>query len=226
MKTVTNVWTTTARPTLLFLLLSLSGCVGLNRGAPAPRHYVLGGEGPGTGAEAASPAAEGTVIGLRPPRLAEYLTSPLIVVREGPHRIGFSEFHRWGEDLARGFNRTLVRRMAAQAPALRVASAPWSPTAQPEYVIQVHLLRFEGVTAAAPLAPAGEAHLLATWEILRPGDEAVLGSGTTEMRSRGWTVGDFDGLVSLLDAGLDTLAEDLALGLERVVASAEAPGLP
>lgn len=207
----------------LLVLLPLSACASLGRGAPAPQHYVLGAGGHAERAASVEPSAgEVMVIGLRPPRLAEYLANPFIVVRHGTHRIGFSEFDRWGEDLARGINRTLNRYMAARSPAHRVESAPWPPGARPEFLVQVHFLRFEGVTPEDPRVPTGEAHLLATWEILRSGDAAVLTRGTTEVRSDGWTIGDFDALVSLLDAALGTLAEDLGLGLERARAIADA----
>lgn len=222
MNTTMNAATRAVRPLLLCLLLTLSGCFSLAREARVQHHYVLGASGQteGTVREGRS-VAESAVIALRPPRLAEYLASPYIVVRRGTHRIEISELDRWGEDLARGVSRTLAQRMAARLPAHRVESAPWPPGARPEYVIRLHLLRFEGVAPDDPLASAGEAHLLATWEILGSSDGAVLGSGTTEVRSGGWTIGDFDELVSLLDAGLDTLAEDLVLQLERVLASAD-----
>ena len=64
--------------------------------------------------------------------------------------------------------------------------------------------------------PVGEAHLLATWEILDPIDGALRARGGTEVRRPGWTVGDFNGLVDLLDAGLGVLAEDLIRALEGV----------
>lgn len=227
MKTAMNAATTAVRPILLLLLLALSGCFSLSRSARVQQHYVLGAGRQTEGAALEDRSGgEAAVVGLRPPRLADYLASPFMVVRQGPHRVEFSEVDRWGEDLARGVSRTLALRMAARLPAHRVVSAPWPSGVRPEYVIQLRLLRFEGVAPDDPLDAAGEAHLLATWEILGSSDGAVLGSGTTEVRSGGWTVGDFDGLVSLLDAGLDTLAEELAQRLERVSASADTPGLP
>jgi uncharacterized protein len=212
------------RPILICLLLALSGCFSLSRGAPVQQHYVLGAGGEVEGPALAGPSADAATVGLRPVQLAEYLAGPFIVVRRGTHRVGFSELDRWGEDLARGINRTLTAHIVSRSPAHRVESAPWSPGAQPEYLIQVHLLRFEGVAPDDPLSPAGEAHLLATWEILRSRGSTVLARGTTEVRSSEWTVGDFDELVGLLDAGLATLAEDLVLELERVLSSTDGPG--
>lgn len=227
MKTPMNTMTKAIRPVLLCLPLVLSGCFGLSRGAPVQQHYVLGaGEQVDRVALVGRSAAEATVVGLRPPRVAEYLATSYIVVRQGTHRIGFSEFHRWGEDLARGINRTLAGHMAAWSPDHRVETVPWTPGVRPDYLIQLHLLRFEGIAPEDLMDRAGEAHLLATWEIVRSRDGAVLLSRTTEVRSDEWMVGDFDGLVSLLDAGLSTLAEDLVLGLEHVHASSDGPEAP
>jgi len=206
---------------LLFTLLPLTGCFGLGRQAPPQQHYVLGVGGPPEHATlpADRPVEDprGRFIGLRAPRLADYLATPFIVVRRGTHQVEFSEFHRWGEDLGRAINRIVAGKLAALASPHRVEAAPWPAGISPDHVIQVHILRFEGVTREDSVDGEGEAHLLATWEILRPLDGAVLARGTTEVREGGWSVGDFDGLVRLLDAGLEILAGDLALSLERAL---------
>jgi uncharacterized lipoprotein YmbA len=214
---------------LLFLaiLLAPAGCFSLSRSAPPQQHYVLGaGQAPESSATPADqPVADGDVhvIGLRQPRLADYLATPFIVVRRGSHQVEFSEYHRWGEDLGRSINRAVAGRVVAagrtvaRVPPLRVEAAPWPGGTSPEHVIQVHVLRFEGVVPEDPGSGEGEAHLLAAWEIFRSLDGALVGQGSTEMRAGGWSVGDFGGLVRLLDAGLDDLAEDLVTGLQRAL---------
>jgi uncharacterized lipoprotein YmbA len=217
------------RPVLSIVLLSLSGCFSLSRGGPAQEHYVLGGGVPKPAEEGrglSEQAVSRIFVGLRPVRLAAYLASPFIVVRHGIHRIGFSEFHRWGEDLSRGINQALVEQMNVESSGHRVESAPWAPGRQPEYLVQLHLLRFEGVASMDSTDGMGEAHLLATWEILRAGDGTVLQFGTTEVRSPGWVVGDFDRLVGLLEAGLSALADDLIRGLEQVARPDPQPSYP
>ena len=182
---------------------------------------MLGGGGP---PELAAPPTDRPgadsrhLVGLRSPRLANYLTTPFIVVRRGSHRVEFSEYHRWGEDLGRAINRTVGVQLAALAPPHRVEVAPWPGGTSPELVIQLQVLRFEGVAQEGSGDGEGVAHLLVTWEILRPLDGAVLDRGTTEVREEGWSVGDFDGLVRMLDAGLVTLARGLALSLDRAKA--------
>jgi uncharacterized protein len=203
---------------LCAILLSPAGCFSLSHSAPPQQHYVLGAGGP---PELAAPPADrpvgdssGHLIGLRPPRVADYLATPFIVVRHGSHQVEFSEYHRWGEDLGRAINRTVAVRLGALAPLHRVETAPWPGGRSPALVIQLQILRFEGVAKERSGSGEGEAHLVATWEILRPLDGAVLGRGTTEVRERGWSVGDFDGLVRMLDTGLAALAEDLARSLD------------
>jgi hypothetical protein len=201
-------------------VLALAGCFSLGRSTPPTRYYVLGADA--RPADTVSPAptgpSSGVVIGLLHPQFAEYLETPFIVVREGPHQIGFSEFHRWGETLERGVTRTVAGYMTGRKPSWRVSSTPWPPGAQPAYLIQLHFLHFEGVAPENPAAAEGEVHVLATWEIRRVEDGAALARGTTELREPGWTVGDFAELVGLLDAGLARLAEDLVLRLESVLA--------
>lgn len=209
-----TTWPRTTRFLLLSVLLAVGGCFSLARDPSPPRHYVLGG---GANAAASSAASARTTIGLRPPRLAEYLATPFIVVRRDVHQIGFSDFDRWGEGLIDGIGRTVARSMSSRAPSLRVETTPWPTTAQPEYVIEMDVLRFEGVAPGDALAVTGEAHILATWEIIRRPDGALVANGTTEVREPGWTVGDFHGLVALLDAALDTLAAELVLGLEAAL---------
>ena len=199
---------------LLSSLLALAGCFSLSRDAPPQKYYVLGAGWEAASAEEVPPTAD-AVIGLRSPRIAEYLRAPFIVVRSGHHRIGFSQFDRWGEALAPGVNRSVAGHMLSRAPHLRVVVAPWPQGVQPDYLVQIHLERFEGMAPDDESAVEGEAHLLASWEILRRQDGQRVALGTTEVREPGWTIGDFDELVTLLEAGLFTLADDLVTALEQ-----------
>lgn len=197
---------------LLLALTALTGCFSLGREAPSEQYYVLG----GSPLRERPPAAEGLAgltVGLRRLQLAAYLDTPLIVVRQGPQEIRFAEFHRWAENLGGGVNRAVARYLAAQAPLRGVDVAPWPSRTPHDYLIQLHVLRFEG------LAPEGEAYLLADWEIIDPKDGAVLDRGTTDYRAQGWTVDAYDELAALLDAGVRALSEDLIASLERLVAS-------
>jgi uncharacterized lipoprotein YmbA len=223
---------------LLAALLPLAGCFSLSRNAPPALHYVLAPGGaagePDAPILAAERGAGAGFVGVRPARMADYLASPFIVVRRGAHQVEFTEHHRWGEDLGRAINRGVAGRLSAAAP-LRVEAAPWPAGTSPSRVIQLHILRFEGVApqtgepssggeGASGAPVSGEAHFQATWEVLHPLEGTVLARGTTEVRDAGWRVGDFHGLVRLLDASLEILARDLAQALEALGRDPAPPG--
>lgn len=195
-------------------LLVLAGCFSLSRNAPAQRYYVLGAHS--VTAEGVAPDSSAVAVGIRRLDLAPYLDVPFVAVRRGANRITFSEFHRWGEDLSSGISRALVAYLGGRTPSRIVDAAPWPLRAHHDVLVQVHILRFEGVAADEAAAVQGQAHMLATWEILRPADGVVLARGTTERRTDGWNVDDHDGLVALLDRGLTALADDVAAALDTL----------
>jgi uncharacterized lipoprotein YmbA len=209
-----------------FALFTLTGC-SLGRASQPLEQYVLGGTSitqhaspaHATSADATTPAGVGLTIGIRRIDLAPYLASPAIVLRRGAHQIVTSEYHRWGEDPGAGINRAVAGYLIASAAGVGVRAvdvAPWPARARHDYLVQLHVARFEG-TAAEDSAPAiGEAHVQATWEIIRQADGAVLARGLTDHRQPGWRPGDYAGLVTLLDGGLIALAGELSDCLRRL----------
>lgn len=193
----------------------LAGC-SLSRGAPAEQQYVLGGGRPQEQAAPRDP--QGPAVGVRRLQLAAYLASPSVVVRRGvrAQELSLSEFHRWGEPLGEGVNRAVAGYLTAAGPFRVVDVAPWPPRATHDYLVEVHVLRFEGVEPADTAAAEGEAHVLATWAIVRPRDGEVLARGTTDYRKGGWPVGDYGALVTLLDAGVQALTADLVRSLRSL----------
>jgi uncharacterized lipoprotein YmbA len=206
------------RPLLVAGLVGLTGCFSLSRTEPLQQHYVLGG---GHLQQNDTPAGNpaGLTVGVRRLRLATYLEPAFLVVRQGPNRITYAEFHRWGEPLGGGISRAVAGYLVARSPIRAVDVAPWPLREQYDYLIQLHVERFEGVVSADPNAAEGEVHLLATWEIIRQQDGAVLARGTTDHRASGWRVGDHAGLVNQLDAGLNVLAHELASSLASLGAA-------
>lgn len=202
----------TTRTALIFplALLAFAGCFRLSRDTPPLEQYVLGGTAAANTA-AASAAPTGVAIGVRRLDLASYLATPAVVIRRGAHQIVHSEFHRWGEDPGEGITRAVAGYLAVETSIRAVDVAPWAAGSRHDYLVQLHIVRFEGVAPADSGAVDGEAHLLARWEIIRPLDAAVLARGTTDHRESGWTVGDYAGLVTSLDRGLNALATDVGI---------------
>jgi uncharacterized lipoprotein YmbA len=194
-------------------VLSATGCVSLGRDSPQLEQYVLGsGRSPTTAA--ASDDAAGMAIGIRRIDLAAYLATPSIVVRRGANQIIVSDFHRWAEDVGAGINREFAHHLRAAAGVGRVDIAPWPVRAQHDYLVQLHVTRFEGM--ADSLASEGSAHVAATWDIIRPVDGGVVARGSTDHQRSGWRVHDYAALVVMLEVGLDELAGDVLACLMHV----------
>jgi uncharacterized lipoprotein YmbA len=199
---------------LVVTLCGVPGCVSLGRASPALEQYVLS-RAPTTEAPVA-PAAGGVTLGMRRPVLAGYLAAPGIIVRRGVHQIGSSEFHRWGEELGHGISHALASHLVASAPIRAVNIAPWPVRAEHAVLLQLHVSHFEGVTDSSAGTAMGAAHVAVAWELLRPGDDAVLARGHTDSRQANWRVGDYAALVTLLEAGLRDVARDIAACVGRL----------
>jgi len=204
-------------------VLLLAGCFKLSRQAPQLKQYVLSGASQqgafgdtvrsAAGGNATVPARAGLVIGLRRLDLATYLNEPAIVVRRGVNELVLSEFHRWGGDLDEGINRAVAAHLAGTPPVKAVDVAPWHARARHDYLLQLHVSRFEGVADSA--ASDGRIHMLAGWDIIRALDGAVLLRASTDDRGGSFRVGDYTGLVTGLDAALARLARDIGACLAR-----------
>jgi uncharacterized protein len=207
----------------LLLLASLPGCFSLGRDSPALEQYVIGGAGL-TATMAPIAGLEHVAVGVRRIDLAPYIASPAIVVRRGTHEVVTSDFHRWGENPADGISRAVARHMGDAASFLAVDVAPWPVRSRYDYVVQLRITRFEGVMPTEPSATEGTVHVRATWEIIRQRDETVLARGLTEHWGNGWRVGDYAGLVALLNQGLAVLAWDVATAMGSLAAAGSGPG--
>lgn len=210
----TRVMTQTVRLVGLCALVTVAGCFTLARPTPPLEEYVLG-AGPRPGAAAPTRDAGGVTIGLRRLDLAPYLSTNAIVVRRGS-RIVTSGFHRWGEEPAAGIMRAVAVSLSAAPAVLAVDVAPWQVQAPHDYLVQLHVSQLEGVAAEDSTAREGEAHVMASWEIIRSQDGALVARGETDRRETGWRVGDYRGLVARIDKGLTGLATDLAACLDRL----------
>lgn len=193
-------------------LLSLAGCFKLSRNSPPTQQYVLSGERTPIAAMSASDTS-GLTIGIRRMDLAPYLTSPSIVVRRGAHEIVTSLFHRWGEDLGEAINHTVAAHLNHVPPVKAVTVAPWGARTQHDFLLQLHVTRFEGVMDSA--ATTGSVHVLAQWDIIRPRDGAVLVRGMTDYRDGQFPVGNYEALVGELNTALDRVASDIRSCLSR-----------
>lgn len=197
---------------------TLPGCFSLGRDSPPLEQYVIGGARL-TETLAPIPGLDGVAVGMRRLDLAPYIATPAIVVRRGEREIVTSDYHRWAEDPADGISRAVARHLADAGSFHAVDVAPWPARSRYDYLIQLHVTRFEGVVAEDTSAARGTAHVRAAWEIIRQQDETVLARGESEHREDGWRVGDFADLVALLDRGLVMVTRDLATAIGALAAT-------
>ena len=203
------------------VLLAVAGCFKLSRESPPVQHYVLsgaaqtsadGGTRTTTGTSSAT-ATRGLTLGLRRLDLASYLSVPSILLRRGDNKLDVSEFHRWGEELEEGINRVVASHLRNSPPVAAVDVAPWQPRAAHDYLVQLHVMRFEGEADSA--STQGHVHVRAGWDIIRAVDGSVLMRGSTDDRGGSFRVGDYAGLVTELDAALSRVARDISACLSR-----------
>jgi uncharacterized lipoprotein YmbA len=197
------------------IALVMSACFSLGRDTPTVRQYALGGT-PAEATERIPPDPTGIMLGLRRLDLTPYLASQAIVVRRGAHQVLMSEYDRWAENPVAGINRAFAIHLAAAPPVRAVDMAPWPVRSRHDFVVQLHVSRFEGVMPEDSLAGHGEALLAATWELSRPQDGRVVARGSTQYRADGWLMGDYAALVALLDDGLKRRAGDIVRCMSRV----------
>jgi uncharacterized lipoprotein YmbA len=210
----------TARRLAPAILLVLAGCFHLSRQSPPLRHYALAGaaqpgaaSGTSTSTAATTPVTTGLTIGLRRLDLASYLQVPAVMVRRGATELIVSEFHRWGGELDEAINQAVATHLAGLPPVKAVEVAPWQAQTRHDFLLQLHVLRFEGVADSA--ATQGRVHMQAGWDIVRPLDGRVMVRGMTDDRSGAWRVGDYSALVAGLDAALGRMARDISTCLSR-----------
>lgn len=216
---------------LWVLLIATAGCFRLSRESPPLQQYVLGGvardsvsglagaDGDATRVSGPAETTGGYAVGLRRAGVAAYLDVPLLVVRDGGHRVVTSEFHRWGENLTEGINRVVASKLAAGAPRYRVDVAPWAPRATHDFLVQLQITRFEGVREAA----GNRIHVRADWDIIRPRDGRVLLRGRTDRQDGSWNGTDYSQLVARLDDALGGVAQDIRRCLSRFSTDSLAP---
>lgn len=201
------------------LALSVAGCVRLLEPRTSDATYYLLDRAQQTDSR---PTDTGLSVGLRQPRLASYLDATRIVIRRGPHRINFAEFHRWGEDLDRGISRTVARGLETHSDIHSVEPVPWSKGATFDYILELHVLSFEGVgpppDPTADDAPPPEGHSLMTvqWTLRHPEADTVLVQDNTHHRTENWRVNDYEALVANLGRGLDVLVDEIGTQLQTL----------
>lgn len=181
-----------------WLSVIVVGCVNLEAPPDPTRFYLLNGpsdlDPPGADALRSAPS-----VSLAPIQLEPYLDSRFMVLRLDEHEVQFSDIHRWGEELSHNIHRAFARHLLATG---EVSSVVDDLSSKADYIIEVHIHRFEGV-------PPNIAHVSATWRLHDRNGNLLHMSGFDD-RNEGWRFENYGHLAEKLDESLGVLAEAVA----------------
>lgn len=144
---------------LIISIVFFGGCLG--KGTQKPTEFYLLQPLKSSIEEQGVAAGEGTVLGIGPVRVREYLNRPQIVTRTSTNEITIHDFHYWGEPLSTNFTAILAQNLSVLLSTDRILIFPYrSKQELPiDYQVVVDVIRFDG-------EPGVEATLLAQYYIL------------------------------------------------------------
>jgi len=111
---------------------------------PDPSRYFALASLPRTGQRAQDAAGTNAlVLGIGPIKFPGYLDRQQFVTRISQNRFAVAENDRWAEPLEENFSRVLSQNLSILLQTERIVAYPWERSQQPNYQIQVEVLRFE-----------------------------------------------------------------------------------
>jgi uncharacterized lipoprotein YmbA len=182
----------------------IAGCLGT--GTQKPTEYYLlqplkasiAGQGVALG--------EGTVLGIGPVRVREYLNRPQIVTRTSTNEIRLHDFHYWGESLSNNFTAVLAQNLSILLSTDRILIFPYRSKQElpVNYQILVDVIRFDG-------EPGVEATLITQYYILAFEENEKKQIVTRQpIFSKPLTDKSFDTLVETMSELVGDLSRDIA----------------
>ena len=194
------------RALLITAIVALAGC----GGSAATRYYVL--TPIPAGAAPAEPRNVAVVVG--GVRLPQYLDRPQIVTRGGDHRLQVADQEQWGGNLRQDMTRVLAENLCRLIGSDRVVAAPHALRMQPDYRVEVEVLRFERHAD-------GRVRLEAKWWLTRGSDGTPLASPSAVLY--GAPLPDA-GAVDAMVASMSDVYNELARAIAAAIRSRPAGG--
>jgi len=130
---------------LMFLITCLTfvGCFSLEP-KPDPSRFFALTSLPRAGETPQHAAVTNTLaVGIGPIKIPGYLDREQLVTRISQNRLAIAENDRWAEPLEENFSRVLSQNISILLQTDRIVAYPWERSQQPNYQVQVELLRFE-----------------------------------------------------------------------------------
>jgi len=195
---VLNKWRVkTALQIVILLVLSvicLSACAGKSASS---QFYVLS-----PLPQSALGAEGGTVIGVFPVTMPDYLDRPQIVTRVSENEIKLDEFSRWAEPLKNSFTRALVQNLSTLLSTARVINTTETTGFPLTLQVGVEVVQFDGTLG-------GDVVLIAKWGLFeREGKKLLLGKRSSFREPTGSAT--YEALVAAESRAVAALSREIA----------------
>ena len=147
-------------------------------------------------------AAEGTVIGVFPVSMPDYLDRPQIVTRVSENELKLDEFSRWAEPLKDSFTRTLVQNLSTLLNTAKVVKTTESISSLMSLQVGVEVMQFDGTLG-------GDVVLIVKWGLFEAdGKKLLLGKRSSFKEPTG--AATYEALVAAESRAVAALSREIA----------------
>lgn len=199
--------------TSLLILVFQAGCLS-TPDSPAPRLYMpqsLSAD-QGVGKFNLDP---GTIIGVGPVRVPEYLDRPQMVTQAKDGTLNLAQFDRWAEPLSSAIMRLIDEDLALMLVGADIVKFTWNISIPVKYQVTVDVLQMDA-------SLDGNLFLAAQWSIIDLNKKQMIYTKRSEI-SKPVTPADYFGMRDALSASCAILSTEIAKELSAIAIHKETP---
>ena len=152
---------------------------------------------------------QGSVVGLGPIRIPEYLNRPQMIVAITDNQYQLSEDHRWAERLDQNISLALFQALPRQLGTDRIVRYPWSQRQVVDYQVGIDILEFN-------VDARGQSRLVAQWFIKRKDKPAIDKRSEYQFPASST---DYEAMVKAQSHCLAKLGEEVAETIRQLMVS-------
>ncbi len=183
---------------VVVLILALAVCLSACAGKSASSTFYVLSSLP----QPALSAAEGTVIGVFPVSMPDYLDRPQIVTRVSENEIKLDEFSRWAEPLKDSFTRALVQNLSTLLNTAKIIKTTESTGFPMALHVGVEVVQFDGTLG-------GDVVLIVKWGLFgEEGKKLLLAKRSTFKEPTG--AATYEALVAAESKAIAALSREIA----------------
>jgi uncharacterized protein len=181
------------------LLLVVAGCE-----SPPTEFYTLSNMQVPPG----GPSTPGTVVGVGPITLPDYLDRPQIVTRASGNRMMLAAFDAWVEPMDGMFTRVLVENLSSLLATDNVVPLPQRRATPLDYQVEVDVTRFD-----ADLS--GRAVLDARWKVFGKDGDPLIEEGRSTIVEPTAGADSYEDIVAAMSRALGEMSSTIASTIEQ-----------